>query len=162
MLMLTCILRDSTCYGAGKSQSIEMNDVEAGTVELLLQFIYGCLHQPDLTMPEVAALFQASDKYALASLHRQCTRLLMSHVSYDNILQLADLAQLHQCPSLLQVSHADVQVYAYVCILLYALWGVYMCMVHSGVLNSCAWYAYLSISSAANDAACAESSVLAE
>lgn len=88
--------------------------MEVGTVELLLQFIYGCLHQPDLTLPEVAALFQASDKYALASLHQQCARLLTSHISYDNIFQLADLAQLHQCPSLLQVSHAVACYYTYV------------------------------------------------
>lgn len=83
-----------------------MNDVEAGTVELLLQFIYGCLQQPDLTLPEVVTLFQASDKYALASLHQQCTRLLTAHISFDNIFQLADLAQLHHCSSLLQVHHA--------------------------------------------------------
>ena len=94
------------CDGAGKSQTIKMNDVEAGTVELLLQYMYGCLQQPDLTLPEVVALFQASDKYALASLHQQCTRLLTAHISFDNIFQLADLAQLHHCPSLLQVCHA--------------------------------------------------------
>lgn len=92
---------------------MEMNDVEAQTVELLLQFIYGCLQQPDLTLPEVVALFQASDKYALASLHQQCTRLLTTHISFDNIFQLADLAQLHQCPSLLQVGQAAV----YACLL---------------------------------------------
>ncbi|KAL3143280.1 hypothetical protein ABBQ38_002123 [Trebouxia sp. C0009 RCD-2024] len=85
----------------GKSQTIEMTDVAAETVELLLQFIYGCL-QPGLTLPEVVALFQASDKYALASLHHQCTRLLTAHISFGNIFQLADLAQLHNCPSLLQ------------------------------------------------------------
>ena len=91
---------------AGKSQAIEMTDVAAETVELLLQFIYGCLQQPDLTLPEVVALFQASDKYALPSLHHQCTRLLTAHISFGNIFQLADLAQLHNCPSLLQVGDA--------------------------------------------------------
>lgn len=80
-----------------------MSDVAAETVELLLQFIYGCLQQHDLTLPEAVALFQASDKYALASLHHQCTRLLTAHISFGNIFQLADLAQLHNCPSLLQV-----------------------------------------------------------
>lgn len=124
-----------------------MKDVEAGTVELLLQFIYGCLHQPDLTLPEVAALFQASDKYALASLHQQCARLLASHISYDNIFQLADLAQLHQCASLLQVSHA---VDTHVCV--HSL-GCYV------VVNGMA--AWPSINSAAGDAACAQSPVLA-
>ena len=83
-----------------------MNDVEVETVELLLQFIYGCLQQADLALPEVVALFQASDKYALASLHQQCTRLLTAHISFDTIFQLADLAKLHQCSSLLQVGHA--------------------------------------------------------
>lgn len=85
-----------------------MTDVAAETVELLLQFIYGCL-QPGLTLPEVVALFQASDKYALASLHHQCTRLLTAHISFGNIFQLADLAQLHNCPSLLQVGYASRQ-----------------------------------------------------
>ena len=98
--------------GAGNSQTIVMNDIQAETVELLLQFIYGCL-QPDLSLPEVVALFQASDKYAIASLHLQCTRLLTAHISFDNIFELADLAQLHECTSLLQVSSLC---YQYMCV----------------------------------------------
>lgn len=97
----------SQCGVAGKSQTIEMTDVAAEIVELLLQFIYGCLQQPNLTLPEVVALFEASDKYALASLHHQCTRLLTAHISFGNIFQLADLAQLHNCPRLLQVGYAS-------------------------------------------------------
>lgn len=82
-----------------------MKDIQAGTVELLLQYMYGCL-QPGLTLPEVVALFQASDQYAVGSLHQQCTRLLTAHISFDSIFELADLAQLHHCPSLLQVNPA--------------------------------------------------------
>ena len=91
--------------GAGKSQTIVMKDINVGTVELLLQYMYGCL-QPDVTLPEIVALFQASDQYAIASLHQQCTRLLTAHISFDSIFELADLAQLHHCPSLLQVHPA--------------------------------------------------------
>ncbi len=91
------------CGGAGRSQTIEMTDVAADTVELLLQFIYGCRQQHNLTLSQVVALFQASDKYALVSLHHQCTRLLTAHISFGNIFQLADLAQLHNCHSLSQV-----------------------------------------------------------
>ena len=78
-----------------------MQDVEAHTVELLLQYLYGCL-KSDLTLPELVALFQASDKYALIILNQQCTRLLKAFISFDSIFELADLAQLHNCPGLLQ------------------------------------------------------------
>ena len=79
-----------------------MNDVEAHTVELLLQYMYGCL-QPDLSLGEAVALFEASDMYAMASLHRQCARLLKSLITFHNVFELADVARLHNCPSLLQV-----------------------------------------------------------
>ena len=80
-----------------------MNDVEAHTVELLLQYVYGFL-KPDLTLAETMALFEASDKYAMTILNQQCTRLLKSLISFDNVFELADVAQLHQSASLLQVN----------------------------------------------------------
>ena len=76
--------------------------MEAQTVELMLQYIYGCM-KSELDLPEVMALFEASDKYAIISLHEQCTRLLKALISFDNIFDLVDLAQLHQSPGLLQV-----------------------------------------------------------
>ena len=91
---------------AGKSQSIVMNDVAASTVEMLLQYVYGCL-KPELTLAEAVALFEASDMYALTSLHQQCMRLLKALISFDNVFDLAELAQLHDCPTLLQVRMPD-------------------------------------------------------
>ncbi|DBB17399.1 TPA: hypothetical protein ACH3X3_014431 [Trebouxia sp. C0006] len=85
----------------GKSQSIVMNDVAASTVEMLLQYVYGCL-KPELTLAEAVAMFEASDMYALTGLHQQCTRLLKALISFDNVFDLAELAQLHDCPALLQ------------------------------------------------------------
>lgn len=78
-----------------------MNDVAVSTVELLLQFVYGCL-KPELTLAEAVAMFEASDMYALTGLHQQCTRLLKALISFDNVFDLAELAQLHDCPTLLQ------------------------------------------------------------
>lgn len=80
-----------------------MSGVAAHTVEMVLQYVYGCL-PPDLTLAEAVALFEASDMYALSGLHQQCTRLLKALISFDNVFDLAELAQLHDCPSLLQVS----------------------------------------------------------
>ena len=83
-----------------------MNDVAVSTVELLLQFVYGCL-KPELTLAEAVAMFEASDMYALTGLHQQCTRLLKALISFDNVFDLAELAQLHDCPTLLQVRTPD-------------------------------------------------------
>ena len=76
--------------------------MEAQAVELMLQYMYGCM-KPEISLVEVMALFEASDKYAITSLHQQCTRLLKALISFDNIFDLVDLAQLHQSASLLQV-----------------------------------------------------------
>ena len=84
-----------------------MNDVAASTVEMLLQYVYGCL-KPELTLAEAVAMFEASDMYALTGLHQQCTRLLKALISFDNVFDLAELAQLHDCPALLQVRMPDI------------------------------------------------------
>lgn len=89
-------------YNAGASQSIIMDDIDAEAAELLLQYIYGCL-KPELTVAAAVALFRASDKYAMSSLHQQCTRLLQSLITFDNLCDLAELAELHHSTELLQV-----------------------------------------------------------
>lgn len=97
-----CYCYRAECGDAGTSQSIAMSGVAAHTVEMVLQYVYGCL-PPDLTLAEAVALFEASDMYVLSGLHQQCTRLLKALISFDNVFDLAELAQLHDCPSLLQV-----------------------------------------------------------
>lgn len=88
--------------GTGTSRSVVMDDMGAEAVQLLLLWVYGQpLTDPSLTV--AVALFQASDKYAIASLHLQCTRLLKGMLTYHNLYQLADLAQLHHSDDLLQV-----------------------------------------------------------
>lgn len=83
-----------------------MDDVSPEAAELLLQYMYGC-PQADLDLPSAVALFQASDKYAMSSLHQQCTRLLKSLITFDNIFDLAELAQLHHSSELLQVRNSS-------------------------------------------------------
>lgn len=61
-----------------------MNDVAASTVEMLLQYVYGCL-KPEPTLAEAVAMFEASDMYALTSLHQQCICLLIALISFDNV-----------------------------------------------------------------------------
>lgn len=90
-------------HNAGTSQSIILEDMDTEAAELLLQYIYGCL-RPQLSLTAAVALFRASDKYAMSSLHQQCTRLLKSLITFDNLLDLAELAQLHHSIDLLQVS----------------------------------------------------------
>ena len=82
-----------------------MDDMDPKAAELLLQYMYGCPHA-GLDLPSAVALFQASDKYAMSSLHQQCTRLLKSLITFDNIFDLAELAQLHHSSQLLQVRTA--------------------------------------------------------
>ena len=82
-----------------------MDDMEPEAAELLLQYIYGCL-KPELSLAAAVALFRASDKYAMSSLHQQCTRLLKGLITFDNLFDLAELAQLHHSSELLQVRAA--------------------------------------------------------
>ena len=74
--------------------------------QLLLQYMYGSPRE-DMDLASAVALFRASDKYAMSSLHQQCTRLLKSLITFDNIFDLAELAQLHCSSQLLQVSAAQ-------------------------------------------------------
>lgn len=105
----------------GKSQTIEMSDVAAETVELLLQFIYGCLQQHDLTLPEAVALFQAcldyieslqelegilgSDTCSKIRNDPRLTNLLLSHQSGNIGPDEVSMERQHSA-STLSVTHA--------------------------------------------------------
>lgn len=88
---------------AGALQTIHMHDVSADTMRLLLDHVYGAT-RPRLGFDEAVAMFKMSDKYGMAGLHQQCTRVLTLMVTSETVSHLQHLADSHHCSPLFEVS----------------------------------------------------------
>eukprot|EP00891_Asterochloris_glomerata_P009747 jgi/Astpho2/9747/Aster-x1605 len=90
--VFACMLSSSMLEG--RESCIHIDDLDAETVELMLQYIYGALpHQ--LSVWSTVLLYLAADKYQLGSLLFQCREALALTVSLENCFDLARLADAH-------------------------------------------------------------------
>ena len=111
---LSCSSQDQVChwtlsvcshsaYHAGNGCTMEIDDMAGGTMQLLLEWIYGGLEDRP-SLPEAIALFQAAHKYDIPELQHQCEKLMGVHVNLHTYPQLMDLAYRHYASVLGQVN----------------------------------------------------------
>ena len=89
-------------HGSGRESCIHIDDLDAETVSLMLQYIYGDLPR-QLSVWSTVLLYLAADKYQLGSLLFQCREALALTVSLENCFDVARLADAHTDSELEQV-----------------------------------------------------------
>ncbi|GIY10844.1 speckle-type POZ protein [Caerostris darwini] len=75
-------------------KSIDIPDLDAETVRLMLKFIYADIVE-DLQTESAASLYFAADKYELLPLKNQCSTFLKANLSLSNVLDVLVLADRH-------------------------------------------------------------------
>ena len=94
--------KELSCHGAGRESCIHIDDLDAETVSLMLQYIYGDLPS-QLSVWSTVLLYLAADKYQLGSLLFQCREALALTISLENCFDVARLADAHSDSELEQV-----------------------------------------------------------
>ncbi len=87
----------------GMHHKLELADVTAEAVSLMLDFLYGGF-TASLTFSQAKALFQASHKYEIKELQEQCERALQALISVEVFDQMVEVATQCNCAVLIEVS----------------------------------------------------------
>ncbi|KAG8200565.1 hypothetical protein JTE90_000637 [Oedothorax gibbosus] len=77
-------------------KTIEIVDVDAGTMKLLLEFLHTDEFEDDLSTDNVCKLYSAAYNYQILSLKEHCTLLLLSSLSVANVCEVLVIADTHQ------------------------------------------------------------------
>uniref|UniRef100_A0A2C9MAJ6 BTB domain-containing protein n=2 Tax=Biomphalaria glabrata TaxID=6526 RepID=A0A2C9MAJ6_BIOGL len=85
----------STSLAEGQQNCITLQDMEARTLELVLEYIYN--GQVSLTEDTVQNLLSAANLFQLIPLRDGCAEFMMSHVTVSNCIGVFFFAKAHQC-----------------------------------------------------------------
>ena len=88
---------------AGMHHKLELVDVTAEAVSLMLDFLYGGF-TASLTFSLAKALFQAIHKYEVKELQEQCERALQALISVEVFDQMVEVATRCNCAVLIEMS----------------------------------------------------------
>ena len=80
---------------------MEVEDIDADTFAAMLEFIYSSrVALNSLAKVSIANLLVAAEKYNLVDLKKLCEESLCVHMSVNNVLDMMELADLHNAANL--------------------------------------------------------------